>query len=85
MGINYLTECLAASVTARRREAAYRVYVTDCLYALCAWTGNRPRRRFADWLDAGAADGRTGEEIAIQRLKGMGLTVRDEERREASI
>ena len=53
------------------------MYVTDCLYTLCGWSGNRPARRYRDILWPEPEDDRPGLEIAAERLAGYGIEVVD--------
>jgi len=51
--------------------------VTDRLYSLCAWTGNKPDLRYYDILHPVPEDPRSGMEIATDRLEHMGIKVVD--------
>lgn len=62
-------------MSARINAEIYRVYVTDCLYSLCAAWGNKPSRRYYDLLHPTPEDTRTGEEIASERLERFGITI----------
>lgn len=75
LGISYLTDALVATISARRREEVYRVYVTDRLFTLCAALNNTPQKRYYDLLYPEPVDTRTGEEIARERLESFGIKV----------
>lgn len=54
----------------------FRIYITDCLYGLCAAWGNPPRKRYYDLLhapDSKHSDGETAQE----RLERLGIKVVD--------
>ena len=53
-------EAHGAECEARRREEAYRVYVTDALYALCGFVGIRLKGRYCDLMRSEEA-GDTGK------------------------
>lgn len=59
------------------REENYRVYLTDCLYALAASFNNKPRLRYYDILKPKPVDDRPGMEIAVERLERLGIKVVD--------
>lgn len=73
LGIGYLVEALMEAVERRRREALYRVYVTDALYGLCAFAGVRLKGRYADALRPPEA--RDGMALSVRRLEEMGIEV----------
>ena len=77
--MDYFADALDASISARHREEAYRVYLTDTLYSLCAFTGNKPARRYYDLLHPVPEDTRSGMEIAVERLEALGIKVVDHE------
>lgn len=77
MGVPYFTDCLITAVGDYRREEAYRVYVTDCFYAITQSLGNPMRRRFYDMLHNTPEDERDGEEIVYERLERFGVKVVD--------
>ena len=64
---------------ARRREEAYRVYVTDALFALCGFAGIRLKGRYCDLVrseesgDTGKSAGGMG--TALERLGEMEIEV----------
>ena len=66
---------------ARRREEAYRVYVTDALYALCGFAGIRLKGRYCDLVrlegtgDQDRTDGNKGMGTALERLGEMEIEV----------
>ncbi len=65
----------------RRREEAYRVYVTDALYALCGFAGIRLKGRYCDLVrsegtgDQARTDGSRGMGTALERLGEMEIEV----------
>ena len=77
IGVEYLTSCLSAAVTARVRDDTFRVYVTDRLHTLCSWTGNPPPVRYLDILRPEQApdDPCDGDEIVRERLDRFGIKV----------
>lgn len=75
--MEYLTECIMGAATRRMSEENYRVYMTDCLYGLCAGWGNKPQKRYYDILHPAPVDNRTGEEIAVEHLEKLGIKVVD--------
>ena len=54
------------------------MYVTDALYGICAFTGNRLSRRYYDILHPTPEDPRTGMEIAVDFLEAHGIPVVDD-------
>ena len=59
-----------------RMDEAYRVYVTDCFYVICASLGNKIGRRYYDMLHP--EDDRTdGNALARERLAHFGIKVVD--------
>lgn len=77
LGVDYLTDSILAAISERRTMENYRVYITDCLYALCAWSGNPIQHRYYDILHPRPIDNRTGGEIAKDMLERFGLEVVD--------
>lgn len=71
----FLTDALYNAIITRQHEESYRVYVTDCLYALTRWTGNKLNKRYYDMLHPEPVDTRSGDEIARDRLKAFGIEV----------
>ena len=72
-------EAHGAECEARRREEAYRVYVTDALYALCGFVGIRLKGRYCDLIRSEEA-GDTGKPavgmgMALERLGEMEIEV----------
>ena len=63
----------------RRREEAYRVYVTDALYALCGFAGIRLKGRYCDLVRAGESGDTErsagGMKAALERLGEMEIEV----------
>lgn len=76
-GPRYLIDCIENAAIRRLREETYRGYVSDCLYTICAWSGNKLRKRYFDLVnpDAEPVDNRSGEEIAKERLERFGIKV----------
>ena len=77
LGVNYLADSIAAASRRLEIEEAYRVYHTDCMYALCAFLGVEVKRRFLNILHPELEDRRTGTEIANERLERFGIKVVD--------
>ncbi len=75
LGIPYVTDCIAAARKRRDHEESYKVYVTDCLYALCGFTGNKMSRRYCDLINPAPIDNRPGDVIARERLESYGIEV----------
>lgn len=63
----------AAKYADYQREAAYRIYVTDSLYL--QGQGKAFSRRYSDLIKPAAIDTRTGDEIAEDIIKKLGITV----------
>ena len=73
-----------AECEACRREEAYRVYVTDALYALCGFVGIRLKGRYCEMVRSeGTGDkekttgsaGAGGMGAALERLEKMEIEV----------
>lgn len=77
LGVPYMTDCITDAALSRAKDDAYRVYLTDCIYSLCASWGNPPKRRYYDILHPAPTDGRPAMEIAIERLQRGGIKVVD--------
>ena len=77
LGVNYLIDSILAAISEHQKMEHYRVYVTDCLYTLCAWAGNPLSRRYYDILHPNADEKKTGDEIARDRLERFGIEVVD--------
>ena len=75
LGIPYVTDCIAAARKRRDHEESYKVYVTDCLYALCGFTGNKMNRRYFDLINPTPIENRPGDVIARERLESYGIEV----------
>lgn len=74
-GPGYLTDCITFAAARRLREETYRIYVTDCLYMICAWSGNKLSKRYCEIVNPVPEDDRPGEVIAAERLERYGIKV----------
>jgi hypothetical protein len=61
----------------RLETEAYRVYETDCLYAIARTLSVPLTRRFYDILHPTEKDTRSGMDIAEERLERFGIEVVD--------
>ena len=75
LGADYAMQTCIGEIDAQRKEEAYRVYETDCLYAIGRFLKIPLERRFYDILHPTPKDTRTGEEIANDRLAKFGIKV----------
>lgn len=78
LGITYFTDSLVAAMTERVQTEAYRVYETDCLYAIGRALGIEWNKRYYDVLHPAEEDPRSGMEIARERLESFGIKVVDD-------
>lgn len=75
--MNYLTDSILAAARRLGVEEAYRIYHTDCMYAICTMLGADMKKRFFYILHPELEDRRTGKEIAYERLERFGIEVVD--------
>ena len=83
LGKAYFTDAIMAAMDARRREEAFKVYVTDCFYGIYNALGGHMNKRFYDILHAYDEEHGTeeetldGDELAHERLERFGIKVVD--------
>lgn len=77
LGIKYFADSIIAAMHEQAQDEAYRIYHTECLYAICASLGNPLEKTFYDIMHPEAEDTRSGDEIAEERLKRFGIEVVD--------
>lgn len=77
LGITYLTDSLIAAVTERVQTEKYRVYETDCLYAICKSLGVEIEKRYYDVLRPSEEENKPADEIVEERLERFGIKVVD--------
>lgn len=75
LGIGYFVDCIVNAANEHTREEMYQVYETDCLYGIARSLGIKLHRRLYDLLHQVPEDGRSGEEIAEERLNRFGIKV----------
>lgn len=76
LGVTYLTDALLCACARLRKQEAYRIYETDCLYGIASELGLKIHRRYAELLQPSEPEeNRTGKEIAMERLNHFGIKV----------
>lgn len=60
-----------------RRDAVYRIYVTECLRILAKYYGQGDISHYNDLITPAKSDNRTGDEIAADVISRAGLEVVD--------
>lgn len=67
---------MLAAMDALRKDEAYRVYITDCFYVICASLGNKIGKRYYDMLHP-EDNSVSGDTLARERLERFGIKVVD--------
>lgn len=76
LGVTYLTDALLGACARLRKQEAYRIYETDCLYGIASALGLKIHGRYAELIQhSEPEEDRTGKEIAIERLEHFGIKV----------
>ena len=76
-GIPYLTDCVIRAAEKRISIERFQVYVTDCLYALCAGFGGQMGKRYSEILHPQKDEDKPTEVIVEERLERFGIKVVD--------
>lgn len=81
LGRGYIIDHCIAAIQRKRQEEldkqideAYRVYMSDCVSTIVNSMGGKAKR-FYDIVHPGAKDERSGDEIADDVIKRLGLKV----------
>ena len=77
LGAEYMMDAIVADIKSRQLEEVYRVYVTDGVMAVLNFLGAKVKKRYFDFLHPTQTDGRSAEEITLERLTGFGIEVID--------
>lgn len=76
LGAVYFVDGICQAINRRVKELNYRIYETDCLYAICKSLGVDIRRRYYDVVrNRSSDDERNGDEIVRERLERFGIKV----------
>lgn len=80
MIIRYAAACLRT----HQQDMAYRFYITDALYSISntmahCYGGSHLQKRYHEILHPCAQDGRSGEEVAIEVIRSIGLEFTQDE------
>lgn len=76
LGAEYVMSTVIDTLNVQRIEEGYRVYETDCLYAIATALGIKMQRRYYDVLHP-SQDTEEDNETARERLERFGIKVVD--------
>ena len=76
-GSHYVIDHVIAEHNSRMRTENYRVYVTDMLKLFAEFTGATVEARYADLLKAEDVEQVSGDEVALDVIKKLGLKVKN--------
>ncbi len=77
LGSEYVIDHVIAEHNERMRISNYRVYVTDILKSLAEFTGAKIEMRYADIFIPDDDEQKSGDEIALDVIKKLGLKVKN--------
>ena len=76
-GSHYVIDHVVAEHNSRMREENYRIYVTDMLKLLASIKGTTVDIRYADLIEIKDVEQKSGDEVALDVIKKLGLKVKN--------
>lgn len=76
MGSAYVIEHVVAEHDKRMQEKAYRIYMSDLAMCLVESFGGEVTRRYADIISNEPVNEKTGDEVALEVIRRLGLKVK---------